>query len=83
MVTLTRKSAAASIDKDLGAKLKAFRLAAGLTQSELGELLDISHTQVMKYELGKNRLAVSTLIQFCGVLKLDLSAFLGDYLARR
>ena len=83
MVTLIRNSAAARIDNDLGAKLRAFRLAAGLTQSELGELLDISHTQVMKYELGKNRLAVSTLIQFCEVLHLDLSAFLRDYIPRR
>ncbi len=83
MVTLTRNSAAARIDKDLGAKLRAFRLAAGLTQSELGELMGFSHSQVQKYEIGKNRMAVSTLIQFCGVLQLNLSAFLGDYLAKQ
>ncbi len=68
MAMLTRNSASAKIDKDLGAKLRAFRLAAGLTQSELGDFLGISHTQMMKYELGKNRMAVSTLVQLCWCL---------------
>jgi DNA-binding XRE family transcriptional regulator len=83
MAMLTRSSAPAKIDKDLGAKLRAFRLAAGLTQSELGDFLGISHTQMMKYELGKNRMAVSTLVQLCMVLKLDPMAFLGDQFHRR
>ncbi|MBZ9603436.1 helix-turn-helix domain-containing protein [Phyllobacterium chamaecytisi] len=83
MVTLTRKSAAASIDKDLGAKLRVVRLAAGLSQSELGEFMGFSHSQVQKYEMGKNRMAVSTLVQFCKVLKQDPMAFLGDHFHRR
>ncbi|WP_147274722.1 helix-turn-helix domain-containing protein [Phyllobacterium bourgognense] len=83
MVTLIRNSAAARIDKDLGAKLRAFRLAAGLTQSELGELMGLSHSQLQKYEIGKDRMAASTLVQFCKVLKLDPMAFLGDHFHRR
>ena len=83
MITVTRNSAAAAANKDLGAKLRGFRLAAGLSQIDLGSSMGISGTQMQKYENGSNRMAVSTLIQFCGVLQLDLSAFLGDYLAKR
>ncbi len=83
MITVTRNSAAAAINKDLGAKLRGFRLAAGISQIDLGASMGISGTQIQKYESGSNRMAVSTLIQFCGVLQLELSAFLGDYLPRR
>ncbi len=83
MITVTRNSAAAGINKDLGAKLRGFRLAAGISQIDLGASMGISGTQIQKYESGSNRMAVSTLIQFCGVLQLELSAFLGDYLPRR
>ena len=83
MITVTRNSAAAAINEDLGAKLRGFRLAAGLSQIDLGASMGISGTQIQKYESGSNRMAVSTLIQFCWVLQLDLSAFIGDYLARR
>ncbi|WP_457299638.1 helix-turn-helix domain-containing protein [Phyllobacterium sp. P5_D12] len=83
MIRVTRNSAAAAINKDLGAKLRGFRLAAGISQIDLGASMGISGTQIQKYESGSNRMAVSTLIQFCGVLQLELSAFLGDYLPRR
>ena len=83
MVALTRNSAAARIDKELGARLKAFRLAPGLSQIDLGASMGISGTQIQKYESGSNRMAVSMMIALCHGLKLDPMAFLGDYFPRR
>jgi hypothetical protein len=83
MVALTRNSAAARIDKELGAKLRAFRLAAGLSQIDLGASMGISGTQIQKYESGSNRMAVSMMIALCHGLKLDPMAFLGDYFPQR
>ena len=47
------------IDVEIGARVRQARVAAGLSQSELGAHLGISFQQVQKYEKGKNRVAVS------------------------
>ncbi|MRG56413.1 helix-turn-helix domain-containing protein [Phyllobacterium sp. SYP-B3895] len=66
------------IEQELGRKLKALRVAAGISQSGLGAALGVSRTQIQKYERGETRLAVSTLIAICNVLRRDPMVFLAE-----
>lgn len=57
-------------DAAIGNRLKFARLAAGKSQSEVGQALGITFQQVQKYEKGANRLPPSRLVkaaQFLGV----------------
>jgi hypothetical protein len=47
-----------TIEIEIGAKLKELRLQAGMSQDKFGTAMGVSHTQVQKYEQGKNRIAV-------------------------
>lgn len=55
-MTATRKE----IDQAIGARLRAARITAGLSQQDLAKALGISFQQVQKYEKGTNRVAMST-----------------------
>ena len=48
-------------DKFMGARLRAARIEAKITQAELGEQLGISFQQIQKYEKGVNRLSAARL----------------------
>ena len=50
-------------DLDIGTRLRAARLAAGLTQEGLGKKLGITFQQIQKCEKGANRLSGSRLVQ--------------------
>ena len=67
------------IEQELGRKLKALRVAAGISQSGLGAALGVSRTQIQKYERGETRLAVSTLIAICKILRRDPMEFLAEH----
>ena len=45
----------------MGARLRAARIEAKITQAELGEQLGISFQQIQKYEKGVNRLSAARL----------------------
>ena len=68
------------VEQELGQKLKALRVAAGISQSGLGTALGVSRTQIQKYERGDTRLAVSTLIAICKILRRDPMVFLAGHL---
>lgn len=53
-------------DKKLGEKIRTRRTAAGMSQSELGEVLGVSFQQVQKYEKGVNRVSAVRLEQIAG-----------------
>lgn len=48
-------------DIRIGARARAAREAARMTQSDLARILGVSFQQVQKYERGRNRLCVSRL----------------------
>ena len=74
--TIDRKRRAAIIDRKIGQRLRAIRREAGWSQERLGEALGMSFQQVQKYENGKNRVAVSTLLLIAEALKRPVTDFL-------
>lgn len=77
--TPPRTSGAA--DKSLGQKIRTRRVAAGMSQSELGEALGVSFQQIQKYERGVNRVSAVRLEQIAGALGESISYFQTDGLA--
>jgi transcriptional regulator with XRE-family HTH domain len=63
------------IDEYIAKKLRQFRIAAGMTQDQLGELTGVSFQQVQKYEKAKNRISASRLFEFAQLLNKPVSAF--------
>ena len=63
------------IDKIVGAKVRASRLLAGLSQEKLGAAVGVSFQQVQKYENGANRISASRLQKIAEALNAPLSSF--------
>ncbi len=59
----------------LGARIRAVRIAAKMSQGALGSALGISFQQVQKYELGKDRVAASTLAGIAAALGVHPGSF--------
>ena len=45
------------IDRAIGQRLRAYRLAAGMSQTAVGDHLGVTFQQIQKYEKGVNRLS--------------------------
>ena len=58
-----------------GQRIRAARVAAGLSQGALGAAVGISWQQVQKYEKGKDRVSASTLQRFAATLGLHPGSF--------
>ena len=65
----------AEADKRVGACVRAARVKAGLSQSKLAAELGITFQQLQKYEKGRNRIAVSTLLLIADALSLPVHSF--------
>lgn len=61
--------------EQIGAKVRYYRNLRGLNQKELAEMLDISFQQVQKYENGKNRVALDTLMKMTEIFQVGLPGF--------
>ena len=70
----------AEIDKEIGKKIKALRLGAGLSRERLATKIDVTFQQLAKYENGANRLSVGRLMLIAKALSKDLSYFYRDYI---
>jgi transcriptional regulator with XRE-family HTH domain len=55
-------------DQRIGKLIRILRHKAGLSQTELGQAIDVTFQQVQKYEKGTNRVASSTLSSLSKVL---------------
>ena len=69
------KTKVSSTDVAIGARMRSLRLAAELSQEELGQKLGISFQQVQKYELGRNRISASRLLEIANVLGVSTDYF--------
>lgn len=63
------------IDVHIAQKLRQFRVAAAMTQEQLGELTGVTFQQIQKYEKAKNRVSASKLFEFSQLLDKPISAF--------
>lgn len=63
--------------RDFAARLKQVRTAAGLTQRQLGELVQISPTGFASYEQAKSDPSIPTLIRLAKILKISGNQLLG------
>ena len=64
-----------AIDIHVGLRIRAARLAAGLSQERLGNELGVTFQQVQKYEKGSNRVGASRLSNAAKVLSVPVSFF--------
>ncbi len=67
-----------AIDRHLGARVRFARIEKKISQTTLGEQLGISFQQVQKYELGKDRISASQLMNIARVLDKDITFFFED-----
>ena len=62
--------------RDLGRNVRIARSAAGKSQSEVAEFLEVTFQQVQKYENGKNRIPLDRLVSLAAYLEVPLSQFI-------
>ncbi len=74
-----RKEMFHPIDLHVGKRVRFKRKMMGLTQSDLGEKVDLTFQQIQKYEKGENRISASKLYQIAQVLDTTVSFFFEDY----
>lgn len=62
-------------DMHIGARIRMRRLMLGMSQTKLGDALNLTFQQVQKYEKGANRVGGSRLQQIAGVLQVEPAFF--------
>jgi transcriptional regulator with XRE-family HTH domain len=70
-----RKRRATPEDVAIGEKLRALRLDANLSQSDLGALVGVTFQQLQKYEKGANRVSAGRLARIAAALDVPITAF--------
>lgn len=73
-----KKRATNNLDQELGRRVRVRRIALGMTQERLGELLGVTFQQVQKYENGKNRISAAGLYTLGRILKVPVDSFYRD-----
>jgi transcriptional regulator with XRE-family HTH domain len=63
-----------SRDRAVAVRVRAMRLARGMTQSELGGRIGVTFQQVQKYESGANRIGAGRLQRIAEVFDVPLAA---------
>lgn len=66
------------INRYLGRKLYEARNASGLNRQNLAEKIDVSGTQLTKYENGTDQISIARLVLIAKMLDLDLDYFFKD-----
>lgn len=59
------------MDERIGKAIKNFRIAQGISQTDLGKPLGLTFQQIQKYESGVNRISTSALIVLCKTLGIS------------
>jgi transcriptional regulator with XRE-family HTH domain len=63
------------VDKHVGARLRAARLEAGKSQTQVAEALGITFQQIQKYEKGSNRISAGMLHEMSRLFDLPVQFF--------
>lgn len=64
-----------NVDLVVGQRIRARRIARGLSQTELGNAIGVRFQQVQKYESGANRVSASRLWAIADVLGVEVGYF--------
>ncbi len=64
-------------DRAIGARVRTYRLTAGLSQTDLANRLGVTFQQVQKYENGKNRISAGKVCAIAEALKVRPDQILG------
>jgi transcriptional regulator with XRE-family HTH domain len=62
-------------DLEIAKRVRALRLQRGMSQTELGAVLDVTFQQVQKYETGSNRISAGRLQQIAEILEVPVTYF--------
>lgn len=63
-----------NIDQAIGERVRTYRKALGMSQTDLAERIGVRFQQVQKYENGSNRIAASRLWQIAEALGVPVNA---------
>jgi transcriptional regulator with XRE-family HTH domain len=77
MIAKSRVKSTTSDDVEVGQRIRARRMAKGMSQTELGDLLGVTFQQVQKYEKGVNRVGAGRLVRVAEALDVPVSFFFG------
>ena len=67
------------IDMYIGQKLREYRVKRKMTLSDLAEMLEVSHQQIHKYELGQTKIPASTLYKLACVFSASPNCFFDGF----
>lgn len=70
--SMKTKTKATNFDVLLGLRIKELRLSYNMTQQDLADTLGITFQQIQKYENGRNRIPVSSLLKISEKLDVDI-----------
>jgi transcriptional regulator with XRE-family HTH domain len=73
----SRKHRSRHHDRNIGAALRHHRIARGLSQPKLGDMIGVCHQQIQKYENGTDRLAASTAVDLAEQFGVTVDELLG------
>jgi len=62
-----------AVDVALGHNVRYWRLARGLSQTQLANRLGITFQQVQKYEAGDNRVSMGRLVKTAAILRIPIA----------
>lgn len=66
------------IDVEVGGRIRARRIALGISQTALAKALGLTFQQVQKYEKGANRVSASTLVRVARELGVSVAFLVGE-----
>lgn len=66
------------IDVEVGGRIRARRIALGVSQTALAKALGLTFQQVQKYEKGANRVSASTLVRVARELGVTVAFLVGE-----
>ena len=71
-----RKRGPQGVDKIVGRNIRIYRLAKGLSQTDLANKLGITFQQIQKYEKGTNRVGSGRLFEISTILGVSVIALI-------
>ena len=69
------RHSANNVDRYIGHRLRARRLALRMRQTDLADVIGVTFQQIQKYEKGSSRVSASTLLALAGTLDVPIAYF--------